>query len=107
MNTLSAKKKLKTRGVYEKLPLATAKRSGINMSETDKVITELKRQLKISGVKYTDVAQALSLTEGSVKRLLASGNQISLERLNAICELIDMDILNCLNLHRQRRHLLH
>lgn len=60
MNTLSAKKKLKTRGVYEKLPLATAKRSGINMSETDKVITELKRQLKISGVKYTDVAQALS-----------------------------------------------
>ena len=62
------------------------------MSETDKVITELKRQLKISGVKYTDVAQALSLTEGSVKRLLAAGNQISLERLNAICELIGMDM---------------
>lgn len=62
------------------------------MSETDKVITELKRQLKISGVKYTDVAQALSLTEGSVKRLLATGNQISLERLNAICELIGMDM---------------
>ncbi|CCN33908.1 conserved hypothetical protein [Vibrio nigripulchritudo SO65] len=62
------------------------------MSETSKVVDELKRQLKLSGIKYIDIARELNLTEGSVKRLLASGNQISLERLNVICELMGMEM---------------
>lgn len=47
------------------------------MSESHDLIKELKRQLKLSGLHYVDVAQHLELSEGSVKRLLAEGSQIS------------------------------
>lgn len=62
------------------------------MSESHALIKELKRQLKLSGLHYVDVAQHLDLSEGSVKRLLAEGNQISLDRLERICQLIGLEM---------------
>lgn len=47
------------------------------MSECDQVIQALKKQLKARGVNYQDVAKALDLSEGSVKRLLANGGSMS------------------------------
>lgn len=38
------------------------------MSESYTLIKELKRQLKLAGLHYVDVAQHLNLSEGSVKR---------------------------------------
>lgn len=38
------------------------------MSESYTLIKELKRQLKLAGLHYADVAQHLNLSEGSVKR---------------------------------------
>ncbi|WP_045496009.1 helix-turn-helix domain-containing protein [Vibrio hyugaensis] len=62
------------------------------MSESHDLIKELKRQLKLSGLHYVDVAQHLELSEGSVKRLLAEGSQISLDRLERICQLIGLEM---------------
>ena len=46
------------------------------------VIKELKKQLKLHEIQYQDIAVQLDLSEGSVKRLLADGSNISLSRLN-------------------------
>ncbi len=62
------------------------------MSESYALIKELKRQLKLAGLHYADVAQHLEVSEGTVKRLLAEGNQISLERLERICQLIGLEM---------------
>ncbi|MEI8610671.1 helix-turn-helix transcriptional regulator [Enterovibrio sp. Hal110] len=62
------------------------------MAECDQVVQTLKKQLKARGVNYQDVASALSLSEGSVKRLFANGGSLSLERLSAVCQLIDMEM---------------
>lgn len=62
------------------------------MSESYTLIKELKRQLKLAGLHYADVAQHLNLSEGSVKRLLAEGQHISLERLERICQLIGLEM---------------
>ncbi|MGY0615347.1 helix-turn-helix domain-containing protein [Vibrio sp. FJH11] len=62
------------------------------MSESYALIKELKRQLKLAGLHYVDVAQHLGVSEGTVKRLLAEGHQISLERLEHICQLIGLEM---------------
>jgi len=62
------------------------------MSESQDLIKELKRQLKLYGLHYVDVAQHLELSEGSIKRLLAEGSQISLDRLERICQLIGLEM---------------
>ena len=41
------------------------------MTETQRLIRELKKQLKGHSIQYQDIAAALGLSEGSVKRLLA------------------------------------
>lgn len=62
------------------------------MSESQQLIKQLKKQLKLRDIQYVDIANHLELSEGSVKRLLASGTQISLERLSKICDLIGMEM---------------
>ncbi|KGY10271.1 helix-turn-helix domain-containing protein [Vibrio sinaloensis] len=62
------------------------------MSECEQVIQALKKQLKSHGVNYQDVAKALDLSEGSVKRLFSNGGSMSLERLSAVCGLINLEM---------------
>ncbi|WP_163833524.1 helix-turn-helix domain-containing protein [Spartinivicinus ruber] len=59
------------------------------MQQTEALITALKRQLKARGFHYTDVAQALAISEASVKRLF-SERSFSLKRLEAICQWLDI-----------------
>lgn len=61
------------------------------MAQTSSLIKALKKQLKANGRTYANVAELLQLSEASVKRLFASEN-ISLQRLEAICQMLDMDI---------------
>lgn len=56
------------------------------MQQTDAIVDALKRTLKARGITYAHVAQALALSEPSVKRLFASGG-FTLERFEQICEL--------------------
>lgn len=57
------------------------------MSEISQLIATLKRQLKLQGLTYRDVAKALGLSEPSVKRLFAS-EQFTLERVVEVCNLL-------------------
>lgn len=62
------------------------------MSGIPLVIKELKYQLKLHDIQYQDIATELDLSEGSVKRLLADGENISLQRLGKICDLMRLDL---------------
>lgn len=57
------------------------------MTEATQLVTALKRQLKLQGKTYRDVAAALGLSEPSVKRLFAS-EKFSLDRLVEVCNLL-------------------
>ena len=61
------------------------------MSQTTPLISTLKRLLKKQGKTYLNVAHCLDLSEASVKRLFSEQN-ISLQRLDAICNLLDIEI---------------
>lgn len=60
------------------------------MPEAQRLREAIKRQLKARGLRYLDLAQALGLSEPSVKRLLSRGG-ITLERLERICEVLETD----------------
>ncbi len=60
-------------------------------SQTRQLLDTLKRALKAHGKTYADVALALGLSEASIKRLLTS-DQLSLARLEDICQIMDMDL---------------
>lgn len=65
------------------------------MTQIVQLISTLKKRLKAAGLTYRDVAQALDLSEPSVKRLLASG-RLTVERLVQLCELLDMTMAELL-----------
>jgi len=65
------------------------------MAQTAAIIKALKQTLKIHGKRYVDVAEALDLTEASVKRLF-SDEQFSLKRLDQICNMLGIEISDLL-----------
>ena len=67
------------------------------MAQSPQLINTLKKALKAHGKTYQDVAKALALTESSVKRLFSEQN-LSLQRLDLICQLISMEISDVVKL---------
>lgn len=61
------------------------------MPQINNLLNTLKKALKSHGLTYARVAAHLELTEASVKRLF-SEQQISLQRLEQICQLMQMEI---------------
>ncbi len=59
------------------------------MSQIDQFLGALKRTLKSKNILYKDLAQALGLSESSIKRILAS-KSLSLTRLEEICKVTDI-----------------
>ena len=60
------------------------------MSQTTPLISTLKRLLKKHDKTYVDVASCIDLSEASVKRLFSEQN-LSLQRLDAICNLLGIE----------------
>jgi len=56
--------------------------------EVRQLIQKIKRQLKIRGLRYGDVATALHLSEASVKRLFANA-RFTVDRLAQLSKLSD------------------
>src|SRR5579864_2917146 len=71
------------------------------MAERDLIVAELKRALRERGLTYAVVAQQLSLSLASVKRLFARGD-FSLLRLERICELLDLSLREILERAAER-----
>ena len=61
------------------------------MAQTAAIVSALKNALKEQGITYQQVAEALGLSEASVKRLF-SERQFSLQRLDQICSLLGLEI---------------
>jgi len=61
------------------------------MGETSKILNTLKLNLKAQGKTYIDVANALKLSEASVKRLFAE-ESFSLSRLDVVCNMLNIKI---------------
>ncbi|HTY94800.1 MAG TPA: helix-turn-helix transcriptional regulator [Steroidobacteraceae bacterium] len=71
------------------------------MAGRTQIVTELKRALRAGGHTYADVARKLDLSVASVKRLF-SRQDLSLERIDAICELIGLELMEILDRARER-----
>ncbi|MCJ8311513.1 MAG: helix-turn-helix transcriptional regulator [Saccharospirillaceae bacterium] len=61
------------------------------MAQTTALIKTLKKELKANSLTYADVAKQLDLTQASIKRLFSEEN-ISLVRLDLICQMMDIEI---------------
>jgi len=66
------------------------------MGQKSQIVAELKRALRAAGYTYTHVAEALDLSVASVKRLFST-EDLSLERVDQICELIGLDLREILD----------
>ena len=74
------------------------------MAQTALLIDAVKSALRQRGITYATVARALQLSESSVKRLF-SHKDMPLTRLESICALMDLEIVDLLELTQtaQRR----
>lgn len=72
------------------------------MSQTKHLIDTLKRQIKAQGKTYRDVANTLKLSEASIKRLFKEGD-ISLPRLETICNNIGLDFFELAQMSLQKQ----
>jgi DNA-binding Xre family transcriptional regulator len=74
------------------------------MAQTRELIQTLKGALKAQGKTYAEVAVELGLTEASVKRIF-SQNSFTLERLDLVCNMLDLqisDLVRLMNDQQQR-----
>ena len=62
------------------------------MVQSKRIVEALKLALRTHGVSYAQVARGLALSESSVKRLFSTG-AFSLHRLEAVCDLAGLDLL--------------
>jgi AcrR family transcriptional regulator len=65
------------------------------MADRVRIVTELKQALRESGHTYRDVAEKLGLSVASVKRLFSTAD-LSLQRVDEICELIGLGLRDIL-----------
>lgn len=72
------------------------------MAQTAALIHALKTALRRNGQRYTDVAEALNISESSVKRLFAE-QSFSLKRIDQICSLIGIEITDLLTMMRDEQ----
>jgi len=76
------------------------------MAQIPSLIDTLKKQLKANGATYADVAVALEVSEASVKRLFAE-HSFSLQRLEAICQFIGLQLSELILLMEKEQPQLH
>jgi hypothetical protein len=71
------------------------------MAERDLIVAEIKRALRECQLTYSQVAGKLQLSLASVKRLFATGD-LSLARVESICELLGLTLKDILERAHQR-----
>lgn len=61
------------------------------MPESQRLVTALKRELKVRGMTYRELARGLGLAESTIKRSFATG-RLDFERLDAICDFLGLHL---------------
>lgn len=67
------------------------------MAHATRLVQELKGLLKTRGVTYRELAKELDLSESAIKQMFSSGN-MTLARLDKICEVLSIDFNDLLQL---------
>ena len=76
------------------------------MAFAKELIDTLKKELRHNHITYVDIGRVLDLSESSIKRLFSDGD-MSLSRLEKICEVIGIDISQLADkANEARRHVL-
>lgn len=83
-----------TSGYHMMIPMVLL---GEPMSQSVEFMNALKKLLKLKGIVYQDLAEGLELSLPSIKRLFSTGD-ISLNRLDKICEIAGIDFTDLLKL---------
>ncbi len=77
------------------------------MASTKELIQTLKAELRSQQITYAQIGKKLALSESSIKRLFSSGD-MSISRLESICTIAKLDILQLANKAVEcRRHVRH
>ena len=71
------------------------------MAQKLAIVAEIKRTLRERGITYAQVARHMHLSLPSVKRLLSTGD-LSLDRLDQICELLGIEPTELIEQMRER-----
>jgi len=72
------------------------------MAQTAALIDALKQALKTHRLTYAEVSRRLGMSEANVKRMFAS-KRFTLDRLEEICRLMQMEITDLVQLYEQSR----
>ena len=72
------------------------------MAETQRLISTLKKVLRDRHFTYAQVATGLGMSVANVKRLFAS-ERITVDRIEAICRLLDMELGDLFQLYEDSR----
>ena len=67
------------------------------MARSVRLLSVLKQQLKQQGITYKKLAAELGLTESAIKQMFGADN-MSLKRMDAICEVLNLDISDLVQL---------
>ena len=73
------------------------------MAQTTALISATKKALKANGLTYADVGKHLSLSQASIKRLFSEEN-LSLARLDQICQLMNLEISDLVKLMTEQQN---
>jgi len=72
------------------------------MAQTAALISTLKQALKSHKLTYSDVGEALDMSEANVKRQFAS-KRFTLDRLESICQIMQMELSDLFQLYEDSR----
>lgn len=72
------------------------------MAQTAALIETLKQALKRHGLTYAEIARRLDMSEANVKRMFAA-KRFTLDRLEEICQLMQMELTDLVQLHEESR----
>ena len=73
------------------------------MAQATRLVQELKNLLKQRGMTYRELAQELDLSESAIKQMFSSGN-MTLARMDRICEVLALDFGDLLQLSDASAH---
>ncbi|HWV15297.1 MAG TPA: helix-turn-helix transcriptional regulator [Cellvibrio sp.] len=72
------------------------------MAQINSLLATLKKALRAHGFTYADVARRLDLAEASVKRLF-SDQAVSLQRLEQICQMMELEISDLVQMMNEQQ----
>lgn len=72
------------------------------MAQSQALVQTLKQTLRAARITYADIARHLGMSEANIKRLFAT-QSFTLQRLEAICEMMNMDLGDLFSMHEAAR----